>query len=90
MPEPDYRKLATDYLVFAADQDEKTGNLTLSADGFRQASLVYAVLAVADELRQVHEEVSRVATYLTGPHGSDVGTSLYYINDWLKDIAEKS
>ncbi|MGY0002815.1 hypothetical protein [Micromonospora sp. I033] len=68
MPEPDYRNMALTYLDLAGRQDGEEGRLTPSADGFRQAGLVWAVLAVADELRRLREEVSGVASSLTCPH----------------------
>ncbi|SIN14453.1 hypothetical protein SAMN04489832_3412 [Micromonospora cremea] len=74
-------------LLGAANQ----GDLDLgdNADLHRQ-SLTYAVLAVAEELRQLRGAMNGVQEMLRDQSGIGAGDHMRRINGWLKDIAEKS
>lgn len=73
-------------LLTSADDPENTAEETAA---MRHNANVYALLAIAEELAGVREQVSSVVEALKSPDGVDAGTSLYYAADWLKDIAER-
>ncbi|WBB66909.1 hypothetical protein [Micromonospora sp. WMMD812] len=74
-------------LLEAANQ----GDLDLGDNaGLHRQALTYAVLAVAEELRQLRGAVSGVQEVLRDQNGIGAGDHMRWINDWLKDIAEKS
>ncbi|MGI5153481.1 hypothetical protein ACQEVC_45380 [Plantactinospora sp. CA-294935] len=50
---------------------------------------VHAIIAVAEELGRLRDSVDAVASGLRDRDNGTAGTHLYYISDWLKDIAER-
>ena len=54
-----------------------------------QFAMINALLAIADETAALREHVHSIAEALRSPDGVDAGTSLYYVQDWLKSMYEK-
>ncbi|MEU7656212.1 hypothetical protein AB0C41_29780 [Micromonospora taraxaci] len=74
-------------LLEAANQDDPDVDNAIT---LRQEALAYAVLAVAEELRQLRGAVSGVQEVMRDQDGIGAGDHMRWINDWLKNIAEKA
>ena len=81
---PSHREIAAQLLGAAAEADDDRGPAVL-----RQEALIHAMLAVAEELDQARQAVIDVSEALKNQDGHGAGTSLYYIADYVKDIAER-
>jgi hypothetical protein len=81
----DLREIAIDRLTRCEDADLDADE----ASEYRQEALAYAVLAVVDELRDVREAIGGIEGRLTDPAGGSVGTNLYYLTDFVKELGKK-
>ncbi|MGW4157507.1 hypothetical protein ACWEDF_30615 [Micromonospora chersina] len=86
MPKVSLSETAINLLEAANQNDPNLDNATT----LRQEALAYAVLAVVEELRQLRGAMSGVQEVLRDQNGIGAGDHMRWINDWLKDIAEKS
>lgn len=84
-PEPTTRQLAADTLAKARKSRDDPDHAAV----LRQEATVLAMLALVEEVASVREHVESVADALKNPDGVDTGTSLSYISDWLKVLAER-
>jgi hypothetical protein len=55
----------------------------------RQEASVHAMLAIAEELADLREQVGTVRLALEDAAGNGAGLHLHYISEWLKDISER-
>ncbi|SCG60237.1 hypothetical protein [Micromonospora inositola] len=85
MAKPTARTIVLDLLGDAHSDDVTAAE----AEEHRHEALVYALLSVADEIRELRHAVSGVEVALKDQSGFGVGTHARYISDWLEKIASR-
>ncbi|MFD6661724.1 hypothetical protein ACFWDK_05085 [Micromonospora chalcea] len=81
------RELALTYMN-SAGEDREDGHEQSARDSVQEA-LVHAVLAVADELRELREAINGVEDALEDQDNFGVGTHARNISDALEKIAKR-
>ncbi|MFI7593357.1 hypothetical protein [Micromonospora sp. NPDC049359] len=85
MAKPTARQIAYDMLT-VADSDDATPDDKVA---HRHAALVYALLALGDEIRDLREAVNGVGGALTDQDHIGIGAHARYISDALEKIAKR-
>ncbi|MET8093707.1 hypothetical protein [Micromonospora sp. NPDC005220] len=85
MAKPTNRSIVTSMLEVAGSDDTEPADAAV----YRQQALVYALLGLADEVRDLREAISGVEGALEDQDGHGVGTHARHISDWLERISKK-